>query len=179
MRGSIGRMANLIDDLLRFARFAREPLHCGVVPVAVLVQQCLSELQGEIEARGIEVQVGALPDCRADINLLRQVWANLLGNAVKYTRRQSAPRIVIEARQSDERVVYCVRDNGAGFDMAQADRLFNVFQRLHRPDEFEGTGVGLATAARIVERHGGRIWADSAPQRGATFYFHLGDPAAP
>lgn len=178
MRGSIGRMATLVDDLLRFARFAREPLHGGAVPVAALVRQCLSELQGEIEARGIEVQLGDLPDCQADINLLRQVWANLLGNAVKYTRHQPSPRIVIEARHSDDRVVYCVRDNGAGFDMAQADKLFNVFQRLHRPDEFEGTGVGLATAARIVERHGGRIWADAAPRRGATFYFHLGDPAA-
>ncbi len=175
LRGSAQRMDNLINDLLRFARSSREPVRRTTVEVTALVHHCLDELRGDIEARQIEVTVGDLPACQADLDLLRQVFTNVLGNAVKYTRKQKKPRIEIGALNGDSRPVYFVRDNGAGFDMRHATNLFGVFQRMHRADEFEGTGVGLAITARIIERHGGRIWAESQPQQGATFFFDIGD----
>ncbi|MBP6902636.1 MAG: response regulator [Burkholderiaceae bacterium] len=173
LRDSARRMDRLIIDLLGFARTAREPLQRAPVRPAPLVRNCLDELRDEIERRGIAIAVGELPPCEADANLLRQVFANLLSNAVKYTRRQSAARIEIGATQLDGAPAYFVRDNGAGFDMRHAGKLFGVFQRLHRADEFEGTGVGLAIVARIVDRHGGRIVAEAAPGRGACFTFRL------
>lgn len=175
---SAKRMDTLINDLLRFARTSRESLTRVDTPVAALVRLCISELSGEIEARRIDLEVGDLPSCHADPNLLRQVFANLLGNAVKYTRKQEQPRIEVGWRQQGAQPAYYVRDNGAGFDMKYADKLFGVFQRLHSTREFEGTGVGLAISARIIERHGGRIWAEAAPQQGATFYFSLGEQPA-
>ncbi|MEO5696937.1 MAG: response regulator [Burkholderiaceae bacterium] len=175
LRGSAQRMDNLINDLLRFARSSREPVRRTTVDVTALVHHCLDELRGDLEARHIEVTVGDLPECQADLDLLRQVFINVLGNAVKYTGKQNHPRIEIGARRAESRPVYFVRDNGAGFDMRHATNLFGVFQRMHRADEFEGTGVGLAITARIIERHGGRIWAEAQPHRGATFFFEIGD----
>ncbi|MDT7834590.1 sensor histidine kinase [Aquabacterium sp. OR-4] len=179
LRGSALRMDRLIRDLLRFARGAREPLLRSPVAVGALVQDCLAEHADEITRRGIVVQLPELPDAQADATLLRQVFANLIDNAVKYTRHQAQPRIEFSAEPlAGGGLAYAVRDNGAGFDMRYAGKLFGVFQRLHRADEFEGTGVGLAIAARIIERHGGHIRAEAAVGQGAYFVFSLNAPAA-
>ena len=175
VRHGAQRMAMLIDDLLRFARTAQQPLEMRPVDLAALVAHCLAEFGEEIATRRIAVSVQPLPRLLADEAMLRQVFANLLGNAIKYTRRQERPVIEVGCHQGDGEGVCIVhvKDNGAGFDMRHADKLFNVFQRLHRQDEFEGTGVGLAIVQRIVQRHGGRIWAEAAPGRGASFFLAL------
>jgi len=169
------RMGELIDDLLAFSRLSRQLLNRQNVDLSKLVQNALDELKPQREGRELEVRIGNLPPCHADPALLKQVWINLLSNAIKYSRgRQPA---VVEAGQvrQNEETVYFVRDNGTGFDMQYAHKLFGVFQRLHRADEFEGTGVGLAIVQRIVHRHGGRVWAEAAVDRGATFYFTLAE----
>jgi signal transduction histidine kinase/CheY-like chemotaxis protein len=173
------RMSSLLDDLLSFARTALQPLERLPVNLDALVRQCLREdFAAEMASRQITVKIGPLPTCLADSALLRQVFSNLLGNAIKYTRRQPEAMIEVGSRRQDGVDVIYVKDNGAGFDMAQKHRLFGVFQRLHRPDEFEGTGVGLALVQRIVSRHGGRIWAESAPGQGALFELTLDRAAA-
>jgi two-component system, sensor histidine kinase and response regulator len=174
IRGSAQRMSQLIDDLLAFARLSRKPLTRTTVRPGELVKEILEELEPERQGRRIEERVGILPSCQADPSLLKQVYVNLLQNAFKFTRNQDVAQIDIGFSKTDDGVVYHVKDNGAGFDMQYADKLFGVFQRLHRPTEFEGTGVGLATCQRIIHRHGGRIWADAAPDRGASFYFTIG-----
>jgi hypothetical protein len=166
------RMAALIDDLLTLSRTGRAPLEMRSVPLRPLVDEVIVDLKPDIARRRIEWRIEALPTVRGDPSLLRVVLQNLLDNAVKYTRPQRGTVIEIGSRRLEdgETAVY-VRDNGVGFDMRYADRLFGVFQRLHRADEFEGTGIGLATARRVVHRHGGRIWGDGEPGRGACFYF--------
>jgi light-regulated signal transduction histidine kinase (bacteriophytochrome) len=139
----------------------------------MIIRQVLHEFRAEQEARQIDVIVGDLPPCQADAALLKQVWINLLGNAFKYTRKQETPRIEIGSRDQIGEIVYFVRDNGAGFDMRYADKLFGVFQRLHKASDFDGTGVGLAIVQRIIHRHGGRVWAEAAVNQGATFSFTL------
>jgi light-regulated signal transduction histidine kinase (bacteriophytochrome) len=143
-----------------------------------LVDRARSELELEMEGRSISWEIAPLPGVRADPALLYQALFNLLANAVKYTRKCAAARIEVGSlgANGDGQVTVFVRDNGAGFDMQYADKLFRVFQRLHRAEDFEGTGVGLANVRRIVERHGGRVWAEGAVGQGATFYFSL--PAA-
>ena len=174
---SSSRMATLIDDLLELSRTGRAPLEMRTVPLAVLVDEVLLDLRPDFARRKIEWRVGTLPTVRADPSLLRVVLQNLLDNAVKYTRREPEAVVEIGALRLDEgdTAIY-VRDNGVGFDMRYADRLFGVFQRLHRAEDFEGTGVGLATARRVVHRHGGRIWGQGEPGRGACFYFTV-EPA--
>jgi len=175
---SAKRMAQLIDDLLRFARTASLPVQRQAVDLTTLVHACLDEFRDEIERRRIAITVRGLPRAAADPTLLRQVFLNLIGNAVKYTRQQAQPVIDIGSEElGGERVLH-VKDNGVGFDMKYADKLFGAFQRLHRQDEFEGTGVGLAIVQRIVQRHGGRIWAEAKPGRGASFYLTLGAEAS-
>jgi light-regulated signal transduction histidine kinase (bacteriophytochrome) len=132
----------------------------------------LDELRPEMQGRHVDIQLGKLPPCEGDAALLKQVWHNLISNAVKYTRKRDAAVIEIGC-EPGEKSAYFVRDNGAGFEMRYAGKLFGVFQRLHRADEFEGTGVGLAIVQRIIHRHEGRIWADAEPDRGATFHFVL------
>jgi light-regulated signal transduction histidine kinase (bacteriophytochrome) len=124
--------------------------------------------------RRIDITIGELPVCQGDASLLRQVFINLLSNALKYTRQREETRIEISYQNTEGVNVYWIRDNGVGFDTRYADNLFGVFQRLHRAEDYEGTGVGLALVQRIVHRHGGRVWAESAPDQGATFYFTLG-----
>jgi PAS domain S-box-containing protein len=173
VRSSTQRMGRLIDDLLAFSKFSRREMYLGPVDMAALARGAIEDLrQAGGDGRG-SVTIGELPAARGDTSLLRQVWANLLGNAVKYSRAASSPQVDVSAEQRGSMIEYRVRDNGVGFDMAYAGKLFGVFQRLHKAEEFEGTGVGLATVQRIVHRHGGRVWAESQVGQGATFYFTL------
>jgi PAS domain S-box-containing protein len=173
-----GRMGQLVDDLLRFSRLGRQPVRRQPVDTRRLVEECLRESLSPVGGRRIDCRVGDLPDCEGDIALLRQVWLNLLANAVKYSGPRDPAVIEVGVEGTPDGRAYFVRDNGIGFDMRYAEKLFGVFQRLHRAEEFEGTGIGLALVQRIVHRHGGRVWADSEPGRGATFYFTLGVPEA-
>jgi light-regulated signal transduction histidine kinase (bacteriophytochrome) len=175
MREGAQQMARLIDDLLIFAKTARQPLARQTVDLKSFVNQCLEKFRDDIASRKIAVVVGELPQCRADPSLLQQIFVNLLGNALKYTRKQPRPAIEVGCLRLDGEQEIYVKDNGAGFDMKYSAKLFGVFQRLHRQDEFEGTGVGLAIVQRIVNRHGGRIRAEAEPGKGATFYFTLGE----
>lgn len=175
------RMGELIDDLLAFSRLGREPLRVASVDMRGLVDEALAELLPACGERRIEVSAGDLPPCRGDRGLLKQVWVNLIGNALKYTRMREAAHVSIGwAPDEGGYTVYFVRDDGTGFDMAHAGKLFGVFQRLHRNEEFEGTGVGLAIVQRIVQRHGGRVWCDARPDAGAEFFFAIpaGDEAS-
>jgi PAS domain S-box-containing protein len=167
------KMGQLIDGLLTFSRLSRQPLNKRKVMPAKIVQRVLEELQSEQAGRRIKILVGELPACQADPTLLQQVYANLLSNAFKYSRLRDPALIEIGAREEAGQTVYFVRDNGAGFEMEYAHKLFGVFQRLHRADQFEGTGVGLAIVQQIIHRHGGQIWAEAETEKGATFSFTL------
>lgn len=167
-------MGQLIDDLLDFSRMGRIELHESRENLERLVRDSIKRLEMTTNARNILWKIGPLPDVFGDAALLRQVLANLLGNAVKYSRERNPAEIEIGcAGEEEERVVLFVRDNGAGFDMQYAHKLFGVFQRLHRSEDFEGTGIGLATVRRVISRHGGRTWAEGKVGEGATFYFTL------
>lgn len=168
------RMSRLIDDLLAFARTAQTPLRTGPVDLHALVKDVIADTEGDVIGRQVEWHVEPLPIVNADRALMRQVLANLIANAVKYTKTRHQARIEVGAAPGEgaEVVVY-VRDNGVGFDMAYAGKLFGVFQRLHEADRFEGTGIGLANVRRIIQRHGGRTWAEGAVDRGATFFIAL------
>ena len=168
---STKRMNVLIDDLLEFSRLGRQEVRKAEVDMAGLVNEVIFELTSA--DKRAQIVVAELPAAMADRGLIRHVWTNLVGNAIKYSGKRADPRVEISARTEGDAIVYSVRDNGAGFDMRYADKLFGVFQRLHRPDEFPGTGVGLAIVQRIVSRHGGRIWAEAEPGAGATFHFSL------
>lgn len=170
------QMGQLIDDLLAFSRLGRQAMRSQPVATTGLVQNVLDELAPLREGRPIEIKVGELPGCQGDPALLKQVWFNLISNSIKYTRGRTPAVIEIGCQRIDAEDVFIVRDNGAGFDMRYVHKLFGVFQRLHRADEFEGTGVGLAIVQRIIHRHGGRVWAEGEIGRGATFHFTLRDP---
>jgi len=167
-------MGELIDDLLAFSRLSRQPLKKLRVNTEKLVRNILDDVAPQYEGRHVEVRVGPLPGCWADLSLLRQVWTNLLSNAIKYTRPREHAEIEIGCTSDESGEVFYVRDNGTGFDMKYVHKLFRVFQRLHRAEDFEGTGVGLAIVQRIVHRHGGRVWAEAEIGHGAAFYFTLG-----
>jgi light-regulated signal transduction histidine kinase (bacteriophytochrome) len=173
IREGAQRMGTLIDDLLRFSRLSRQPLNTQPIDMQALAQATWQDLAIP-PGRLVDFALKPLPASQGDPALLRQVWTNLLSNAVKYTGGRSPARIEV-GHETDPsgRSGYYVRDNGTGFDMKYAHKLFGVFQRLHRADEYEGTGVGLAIVQRIVHRHGGRVWAQSVPDLGATFYFNL------
>ena len=167
------RMGHLIDDLLTFSRIGRAAMTVRPVGLRRLVDEARTELASETDGRAIDWQIGPLPEVSGDPTLLRSVMVNLLSNAIKYTRHRDAARIDVGCREEAGEVVCFVRDNGAGFDMKFADKLFGVFQRLHRAEDFDGTGIGLASVRRAVQRHGGRTWAEGELARGATFYFSL------
>ncbi len=171
------QMEQLVDDLLNFARLSRQAMKMQVIAPEKLVWQCLEDLRDEQQDRHLEIVISKLERCRGDPSLLKQVWINILSNALKYTRNKDPARIELgclkEEGQPQAPVTYFVRDNGVGFDMRYAPRLFGVFQRLHRAEDFEGTGVGLAIVQRIIHRHGGRVWAEGRLGEGATFYFSL------
>ena len=191
VRDGASHMGNLIDGLLALSRLGRQELKRRPVEVAEIVRQSMDDLQADVEGSAAEFIVASLPSCDADPLLLRQVFVNLLSNALKFSRKQEKVRIEIgalrtrEAAQGREPVlrlldpdswVYYVRDNGVGFDMRYADKLFGVFQRLHRQEEFKGTGIGLATVQQIIHKHGGQVWAEAEVGKGATFYFTIGQP---
>lgn len=176
VRGYVQRMGTLIDDLLRLSRLGRQSLSCVQLNMSGMVTDVWRDVLRDdpyAAASSPELQLRPLPETYGDPALLRQVWINLLSNAVKYSSRAAHPTVVIDGRIEGGAAIYSIADNGAGFDMAHAGKLFGVFQRLHSYEEFSGTGVGLAIVNRIVKRHGGRVWADSAINSGATFYFSL------
>lgn len=166
-------MQQLVDGLLAFARLGRQALDLRPLAPAVLVRQALSDLGDLAERPGIQITIGDLPDCVADPMLLKQVYVNLIGNALKFTSRERVAHIHIGSEVRDDSLVYFVRDNGVGFDPRFADKIFGVFQRMHRQEDYEGTGIGLANVQRIVERHGGVVGCEAAVNEGATFSFTL------
>jgi len=177
---SARRMASLIDDLLVYSRLGRSALRLQAVDMQSLVAETRSVLDANFQSdhagsgRRIEWNIAPLPILVADENMMRQLWLNLLGNAVKYSAKRELPVIEVGYQlQADGSHHFSVRDNGAGFDMAYAAKLFGVFQRLHKASEYSGTGIGLASVRRVLTRHGGHIWADAAPEQGATFHFVL------
>ena len=170
---SAQEMERLIEGLLSLSRLDRRPLTNRTVKLARLVREVLDEFSSEREGRKVEVRLGFLPDCVGDPEFLKQVFMNLLANAFKFTRGRQQALIEVDCRGEQGEQVYFVRDNGAGFDMQYASRLFGVFQRLHPRSEFEGIGVGLSIVQRIIHRHGGRIWAEAEVDKGAIFYFTL------
>jgi PAS domain S-box-containing protein len=179
IQSSAEKMERLIKALLEFSRSSKRPLARELVDVGQMWHEILAEMRPELGDRRVDVIIGDLPPCQADPVLFRQVLVNLLGNALKYSRTRA--HSIIEIASTDQvdgsGPIYSIKDNGVGFDMKHIDKLFTVFQRLHDAREFEGTGVGLTTVQRIIERHGGRVWALSARDAGATFFFTIG-PAA-
>jgi light-regulated signal transduction histidine kinase (bacteriophytochrome) len=175
IKSNAAQMGQLIDDLLALSRLGRQPLRATTLALEPLVREAFRQATADAPQASIEFTIDPLPECRGDANLMRQVFINLLSNAVKFSRHASPPRIQVGSKLVEDEVAFFVRDNGAGFDMRYAGKLFGVFQRLHGPEEFAGTGVGLAIVKRIVERHGGRVWAEGETGKGATFYFTLGD----
>ncbi|TSA40853.1 MAG: hybrid sensor histidine kinase/response regulator [Betaproteobacteria bacterium] len=167
------KMGQLIDDLLAFSRLSHQQIAFAPVDLAALADDVFSELKSTEKGQRIEFKIGALPAAFGDRSMLRQVLQNLLANAIKFTRPRTKARIEFGGQAAIGETIYYVKDNGVGFNMEYAHKLFGVFQRLHGSEEFEGTGVGLAIVKRIVSRHGGRVWAKSAAKGGATFYFSL------
>jgi signal transduction histidine kinase len=173
IRASTQRMGQLIEDLLNLSKVSRGELQRREVDVAEVARQVIAELQGREPARNVEISVWDGMQANADPRLLRAVFENLIGNAWKFTSKVEHARIEVGVLRDGEQTTLFVRDNGAGFDMAYASKLFGAFQRLHSVNEYQGTGIGLATVQRIVHRHGGRIWADAKPGKGAVFFFTL------
>jgi len=173
VRDNTRTMSSLIDNLLSFSRLSRQPLKKQPIDPTLLAHQCLDTLREGLDSRPIEINLQTLPPCEADPALLKQVFFNLLSNAIKFSSKNPKPTIEVGCLQENNESIYFVKDNGVGFDMQYAHKLFGVFQRLHRAEDYEGTGVGLAIVQRIIHRHGGRIWALSEPNQGATFCFTL------
>jgi light-regulated signal transduction histidine kinase (bacteriophytochrome) len=171
IRQNAARMNNLIDDLLEFSKLSGKELLKSKIDTEKLVKNILDEMKSSVQK--VEISVNPLPPVFADSKLFSQVWINLISNAIKYSSKKAAPLVEIGSYREENVTVFYVKDNGAGFDMKYVDKLFGVFQRLHKVDEFEGTGVGLALVYRIVAKHGGRIWAEAKVNEGATFYFSL------
>jgi light-regulated signal transduction histidine kinase (bacteriophytochrome) len=170
---SARQMGTLIDDLLDFSRTGRQEMRQEDLDMNIILKEALEELDQDTNKRKIEWIIPELPPAHGDHSMMKLVWANLLGNAVKFTRTRKKARIEAGAEEKDDEIIYFVKDNGAGFDMKYVHKLFGVFQRLHSTEEFEGTGVGLANVRRIITRHGGRTWAESELDKGAAFYFSL------
>ena len=174
IHASVQEMAGIIEGLLNLSRLGRRQLKKQPTNLNEIIGPILEDCNPAIQARKIEWKIGNLPQVECDEGLIKQVFANLISNAVKYTRQREMAVIEIGHTTIDKESVIFVRDNGAGFEMKYADKLFTAFQRLHRQEEFEGTGLGLATVRRIIQRHGGRIWAQAELDKGSTFYFTLG-----
>ena len=167
------KMNRLIDDLLNLSRTNRTELKKSAVKMKQVLDEAISEVGLLLENRTVDFQISELPEVIGDYNLLRMVWINLLDNAIKYTRPRKKAVIKIDCKKEKKEYIFCIRDNGVGFDMQYADKLFGVFQRLHAEDEFEGNGIGLSNVRRIISRHHGRTWAEAELDKGAAFYFSL------
>ena len=176
IQGNAQKMGTLIDDLLAFSRLSRQALTKQAISPGDLAQQIFDEFRGEQEGRHLDLVIQDMPQFQGDPALFKQVYVNLITNALKFTRKRDPGRIEIGCQEVNGETVYFVKDNGVGFDMRYANKLFGVFQRLHDAKEYEGTGVGLAIVQRVVTRHGGRLWADAEIEKGASFYFTIGDP---
>jgi len=172
VRSEAGRMGKLIDDLLAFSRLGREDFKSARIDMTALAQEVASELR-LAAVPPARIEMDSLPLASGDRAMLRQVWVNLIGNAIKYSAKRDQPRVRISGKKLQDETVYRIEDNGVGFDMRYYSKLFGVFQRLHSMEEFAGTGIGLAIVQRVVTRHRGRVWAESEPGRGAIFYFSL------
>jgi light-regulated signal transduction histidine kinase (bacteriophytochrome) len=166
-------MGRLIDDVLSFSRMGRAEMMKTRVDLRLLIDEALRDLQPDLRGRNIRWDIGALPTIIGDPSMLKLVFVNLLSNAIKFTRHRKDAAIAVGGEQRDGEIVVQVKDNGAGFDPQYAHKLFGLFQRLHRAEEFEGTGVGLANVRRIIHRHGGRTWAEGAVEGGAAVFFSL------
>lgn len=175
MRANAEHMNELIDDLLKYSRISRQDMRPTPVDMDGLVDEVLAAQSEDMKALPVKIIRSRLPPCVGDAPLLRQVYANLISNAVKYSRGRAEIQVTIGSQPQEGQTVYFVRDNGVGFDMKYAEKLFGVFQRLHSDEAFEGTGIGLATVQRIIQRHNGYVWCDAQPDNGATFYFTIGD----
>jgi light-regulated signal transduction histidine kinase (bacteriophytochrome) len=165
-------MKHLINDLLSFSKITRLEVVNRYIDMRRMAEKCASEIL-QNETKKYTVTVLPMPPCNGDSSMLKQVWQNLISNAIKYSSKKENPEIEIGATEQQDKIIYYIKDNGIGFDMKYADNLFGVFQRLHRQDEFEGTGVGLALARRIISKHSGEIWAASILNEGASFYFSI------
>jgi light-regulated signal transduction histidine kinase (bacteriophytochrome) len=174
IRENAKKMGVLIDDLLSFSRLGKKEINKSMLNMNTLAAEAMAELKKTQEFKA-EVKINPLSPIMADHTLINQVWINLLSNAIKYSGHVDKPYIEINSEKKNNEVIYSVSDNGAGFDMQYAHKLFGVFQRLHDAEEFEGTGVGLALVHRILSKHGGKIWAKGEVGKGATFYFSLPD----
>lgn len=172
IRRNASRMDQLINDILEFSKSGRKQVSKREVDVQRMVEKVLATFDGSKPTK-TKVAIDTLPSAFADPSLLEQVWMNLISNAFKYSSKKDEPLITISGERREDELVYIVKDNGAGFDMKYANRLFNMFQRLHKATEFEGTGIGLALIHKIITRHGGRVWAEAEKGKGATFYFSL------
>ena len=170
---NVGRMGGLIDDIVAFSRIGRQRLEKLRIDMNEMVRAVLEGASPLTEGRQVEFSVDPLPPAEGDPELVRQLLTHLVSNAIKFSSSREMATIRVGAMEGEGGSVYFVRDNGVGFDMAHAGKLFGLFQRLHHRDEFEGNGVGLATVRRIAEKHGGRVWAEGVPGEGATFYFTL------
>jgi len=167
------KMGKLIDDLLSFSRISRKEVQLDFVDMDDIVRSVVLDMNVESERTKVEFAIHLLNKAKADINLIKQVWINLISNAIKYSGKSAKPHVEIGSSKKESEIIYFIKDNGVGFDMKYADKLFGVFQRLHKENEFEGTGVGLAIVHRIILKLGGRVWAESEVGMGATFYFSL------
>jgi light-regulated signal transduction histidine kinase (bacteriophytochrome) len=166
-------MGQLIDDLLDFSRLGRKEMMRTHIDMDELVHAIANEVKENNNNQPIIIKINSLEDAKGDENMIRQVWTNLISNAVKYSSKNEKPEIEIGSTEKEGNVCYHVRDNGVGFDMQYVSKLFGVFQRLHKVNDFDGTGVGLALVKTIVERHGGKVWGEGKVDLGATFYFTL------
>lgn len=173
IRTNAQHMGQLIDDLLNFSRVNKQELNIREINMNTVVVQVVDSFKVLNKTLSADIQIGDIKNAKCDGQLIRQVWINLLSNSIKYSQKKENPVITINAEETETDIIYSVADNGVGFDMEFADKLFGVFQRLHKISEYEGTGVGLALVSRIITRHHGRVWAQSAPGQGATFYFSL------
>ena len=181
IRKNATMMGNLVDDLLNFSRLGRQSLNMVAMNPEKTIREVIELMQTDIAQYHVDIKINPMPDCKADSSLLKQVYVNLISNAIKFSKEKATPQIEMgflekSVAQEDGAACYYVKDNGVGFDMKFYDKLFGVFQRLHRAEDYEGTGVGLAIVQRIIKKHGGSIWADSVVGEGTTFYFTLGEP---
>jgi light-regulated signal transduction histidine kinase (bacteriophytochrome) len=173
INASATHMGQLIDDLLSFSRMGRGQMAVQAIDMEFLIREIIKTFAKEIGERGVKVEISHLDPIEGDMAMIRVVMMNLISNAIKFTSKTPEPLIKIGSELNENETVYHVSDNGAGFDMKYANKLFGVFQRLHGEADFEGTGIGLATVKRVIDRHGGRIWADGSPGSGASFFFSL------